>query len=72
VSAATHSDEKIVIASEVYSGDDIRHIAAPRDETRPFVDHAVVEHARLFVARIGRRDQITAKRLREYGVRRCA
>src|SRR5688500_2150200 len=41
MTAATHSQEDIVLASEVHGGDDISRARASHNQSRLFVDHLV-------------------------------
>src|SRR5215831_19843420 len=52
VAATTHSDEHVVIATEMDRSDDIGDIGAPHDQARMPVNHAIIDLASRLVASI--------------------
>ena len=67
VTAATNREQQALVASEVDGRDDVGHVDAARDQTRPLVDHAVVQGACSVVVGIARLNQSSAKIL----LKRC-
>src|SRR5262249_45601667 len=63
VSAAADGDEHLLLTPEVYGSDDVGDVGAARDETRPLVDHAVVESAYLVVVGVVRPDEASSESL---------
>ena len=61
VRPAADGDGQVVRPGEPDAGDDVGGVAAPGHGRRPLVDHGVVDGARLVVAGVGRRDQLTAQ-----------
>ena len=61
VAAAAHRQQQIVVGGEPDAGDDVGHAAAPGDQGRPPVDHAVPDPPRLVVGRIAGPDHLAAE-----------
>ena len=60
VSAATHRQRQSLLAGEVDRADDVGDIHAADDERRMFVDHPIVDFARLVILRVAWADQVAA------------
>jgi hypothetical protein len=65
VAAAANCEQQIAIAGESHRRNDVRHVTAACDHAGPFLDHRVVELARLLVAGIRSSNQVAAKRFCE-------
>ncbi len=49
MSASADRNQDVVFSGKVYAVNDVRHVRAPRDQARLFVDHRVVNLASLIV-----------------------
>jgi hypothetical protein len=61
VAATSDGDLGAVFAAETHTADDVGGVTAARDGGRAFVDHGVVDGARLLVPGISRHDQVTVQ-----------
>jgi hypothetical protein len=61
VPAAAHGQQQPLAARKVYRGDDVGDILGAHNERRVLVDHRVVDHARVVIARITGSDDHTAQ-----------
>jgi hypothetical protein len=50
-----------MFAAKIHCCDDVRHIHAPRDDTRSSVNHPIVDFASFIVARIFWLDQLSTQ-----------
>src|SRR2546430_9576520 len=60
VPAPAHGQGELMLTSEIDGADDIGDIYASGDESRPLIDHAIVDLPRLFVLGIARLDQVAS------------
>jgi hypothetical protein len=60
VAASAHRQGQSAIAGEIDRADDIGDIYAADDERRVFVDHPIVDFARLVILRVAWTDQVAA------------
>src|SRR6202142_1188633 len=70
VPAAAYGHQQLLLAPEIYSRDHVRHVGAPRNQSRPPLYHPVVDLARRLVAGIAPLDQPSAQAAPESSNRR--
>ena len=66
VPAAPHRGEQIVLAAEIHGSNNIRHIHATCDQSRPPVDHRIVHFPCLIVVLVATLNQLAAQGLLEF------
>jgi len=69
MSTTPDGDKKVVLSREVHRIDDVRDVRTTGNQSRLFVNHSIVDRARLIVILVARFDQPSTKVCFEIGNR---